>query len=369
MGWVLGAYVLGWGPSASASDAVLERALTSTAAATATVSPGRRLAAVGAALIPGLVVHGAGHWVLGETATGFALLELEIGALALTISGLIGLGLSGASRRVVAPLAVLTLGSAGVLGGTFLADLYGVLAAGRDLAVPAFAPAALELEVGVLGAHDPTLELGPFAMVAAEVWLSRYVLRPAAWGSIAGRDHVRGRLEAGYRLLGPIPGDAPAWAHRLDLLGAVTHHRYGPERFALTTAEVAVAGRYELARFAPTLRGAFAEGAVGAALVSHRYFEPATSDAASLLLLRMGFGIYLGLPREGWGEVQLYYDHRHDGFAAGLKLPGLASGVLGHVGLSTRLWFTRTLGLRVELATGSAHVGQLSLLFRPGGDE
>ena len=76
-----------------------------------------------------------------------------------------------------------------------------------------------------------------------------------------------------------------------------------------------------------------------------------------MLLARFGFGMYLGDPAERGGEVVVYYDHRHDDFAAGLKLTGLGSGIPGHFGAEARYYFGHRIrafarcpsGLRVHL--------------------
>jgi hypothetical protein len=66
--------------------------------------------------------------------------------------------------------------------------------------------------------------------------------------------------------------------------------------------------------------------------------------------------------------VRAYYDHRHDGFAAGLLTPGLGSGVIGHFGLDGVYYLSRYWGLRAEAQIGAAAVAGLSGLFRFGGD-
>jgi hypothetical protein len=63
----------------------------------------------------------------------------------------------------------------------------------------------------------------------------------------------------------------------------------------------------------------------------------------------------------------LYYDHRHDGFAAGLKMTGLGSGVAGHFGMEGRLYLDSQWGLLLDAQVGSAYVAGLSILFRHGG--
>jgi len=92
-------------------------------------------------------------------------------------------------------------------------------------------------------------------------------------------------------------------------------------------------------------------------------------NASSLLLAHTGFGVYLGQrppdPSLG-GEIELYYDHRHDGFAGGLRARGLGSGVPGHFGLRGQYVVSSGWGLRAEAQVGSAWVLGLSALLRVG---
>jgi hypothetical protein len=60
----------------------------------------------------------------------------------------------------------------------------------------------------------------------------------------------------------------------------------------------------------------------------------------------------------------LYYDHRHDDFAAGLKSTGLGSGVPGHIGLSSRYYLSDHFGVTTSAEVGSAWVLGLGIAFR-----
>ena len=105
-----------------------------------------------------------------------------------------------------------------------------------------------------------------------------------------------------------------------------------PEQVAKSSAELSVDTRYDLARVGPSLRGAFVELGLGYALGRIDYDLSGLSipnDLEHLLLGRIGFGVTLrGLSAPG-SELLVYYDHRHDDYAAGLKLTGLGSGVVG----------------------------------------
>jgi hypothetical protein len=105
----------------------------------------------------------------------------------------------------------------------------------------------------------------------------------------------------------------------------------------------------------------------GIALQAYSYrVRNTTADLSDLVLARFGFGMYFGWPGKPRGEALVYYDHRHDGFAAGTKMRGLGSGVIGHFGAEARLFVTDHWGFAAEAAVGSAYVTGLSILFRHG---
>jgi hypothetical protein len=79
------------------------------------------------------------------------------------------------------------------------------------------------------------------------------------------------------------------------------------------------------------------------------------------LLASFGFGMYLD---HRGSELLLYYDHRHDDYAAGLKITGLGSGVAGHFGTASRVYFDDSWGVGLDAQIGSAAVVSLSALFR-----
>lgn len=98
------------------------------AAGGATIAPGRRARGVGAALVPGVIVHGPGAWVVGKKTTAKKLALVSGAGLLGVITGGALLALTEASRRTTGPLAAMTVASFGVFSTSFLADLYAVLA-------------------------------------------------------------------------------------------------------------------------------------------------------------------------------------------------------------------------------------------------
>lgn len=306
---------------------------------------------IAAALVLGPIAHGAGHFVAGERSTAWQLLAAEgIGILA-AAGGLGALAVTGASEKTLAPLAGVTAFGVGLFGASFLADVYGVVAPSGGFGQPVLRP-ALVAEAGVYGVVDPVFDYNALAHLSGRAFLGPHSLMLEGYAAL-DHDNQRVRGIYAYRLL-----EQDAATYLEVELGAV-HHRYAPEHFSQSFGEAAISGRLGLHHISPTMQGAFVEGAFGLAFGAHRYFDLET-ESDGMLLMRVGFGFFIG---DG-GSFLLYYDHRHDGYAAGLKITGLASGVLGHIGAALQYYVSPQWGFAVRAETGSAHVLGLSLLFR-----
>ncbi|HMI88830.1 MAG TPA: hypothetical protein VK550_32345 [Polyangiaceae bacterium] len=321
-----------------------------------------------AAIFPGALVHGAGHLVMGESRTGLRLLALEGAGLGLLATGFVPIVLSGASRRLVGPGAALSVVGAGLFAVSFLADIYGLVAPEGGVGAPLRVAPTLQTAVGYRYVYDRAFSYRHFMVQEIDYRTGAWRLHPSAWFAL---DDTNSRLRGhvAYRLTGPLPsGNAPSRdGSFLDLEAALTRHAFTGERFATTTGEVAVAGRLDMAHIGPSLRGSFAEMSVGWALQAYSYaLRGTTADLGELLLARFGYGVYVGFPGSPRGEIALYYDHRHDDFVAGLKLPGLGSGVIGHFGAEARFFLTSQWGVAAEAAVGSAYLTGISILFRHG---
>jgi hypothetical protein len=186
-----------------------------------------------------------------------------------------------------------------------------------------------------------------------------------------GQDNDRLELAAGYRLLGPRGHGAQAASggSYLEPRLGYSYHDFERDGFSSQVFEVALEGRLDVDRYLPDVRGAFFEGEAGWAKQVFHHDLPLSDPYTwtSLLLARVGLGLYLGNRGEqrAGGEVQLYYDHRHDGFAGGLKLNGLASGPAGHIGALASYQFTSLFGLRLRTEAGSAYLLGLDWVTRP----
>lgn len=342
----------------SANDAHADPTVTSTMASTAA----SRGFAAGAALAPGLVLHGAGHYVLGERRTAYRLLAAEGVGLGLLGASIGGLAATGASRRLVGPLIGLGIAGAMLTVGSWLADVYGVLAPEGGLGRPQLRLPSTEARLGWRYVHDPTASYGSFVVPGARFAFSSFWVDAEAWVA-TDAPNARFSLLGAWRAFGPRADRRATDGSRVDVVLGARHHRHGDGDFSVTTVEAMVDARYDLGRLGRTLRGAFVELGLGAGLEIYRFFGRDT-DGNEILLGRFAFGTYLGDPDEAWGEVRGYYDHRHDGFAAGVKLPGVGSGALGHFGLAARLMPSASWGLDLDLAGGAAWVAGASLVYR-----
>jgi hypothetical protein len=329
------------------------------------VSPARRAGAGATALVPGLVVHGAGHFVRGEADTGWRLLTAQGVGMAAAVGGTAGLAVTGASPKTAVPFIWMMIQGVGLFGVSWVADVYGSVNGPEGSGAPERRAPWLQLELGHRVIHDLIFDYGHLAVVGAEGRWRQLSLEGRGWFA-ADDDNQRARLRPAWRLWGPRPDRPAADGSFLDARAGVVWHRYGTERFTMTTGELALRGRLGGPRVGPTLRGLFFEAELGLAAGATKH-EGLDAEPDSLLLGGFGVGWYLGHARDGWGELALTYDHRHDGYLAGAKLPGLGSGTAGHAELSATLGLFGPWGLKVAGGAGSAWMGGLSLLHRQGG--
>lgn len=322
----------------------------------------RSALAVGASILPGIAVHGAGHWVICERETALRLLYLEAAALGAGAVSLAALVTTGASRYVVGPLALGALGGVGLFTTTWLADIYGVAAPKGGTGAPRSRLPRLTVQAGLRATYDPLFDARwlvsqGFTIDTGLIWLS-----PRLDATLDGR-HRRYALLAERRLFG-----AHEELHRharwsVNGRLGLTDFAERNEAFGITLAELALSGRLDLGQLGNTLQGAFGTAELGYAREWHR-FDGLPGHTWDALLGRIGFGVYLGDGPELRGASSLAYDHRRDTLAGGLHLPGIAAGYAGFVEHRTELYFNRFWGAAAELSYGSAFVASTYLLFR-----
>jgi hypothetical protein len=322
-----------------------------------------------AAVFPGILLHGSGVWLQGRNQTAQRLALLEGAAVLTTFASGLVLVQTGAARDVVGPTALAAVAGVGTFGVSFLANVYAAWAPRDGWGQPLRRSALLESSAGYLYVYDPQFEYRHFATV-------QVVARPLAWRLAAnaavapGQDNQRIELAAGYRVLG-VRGRGEALASDGSYLEprlGFSEHRFDRDGFSVRVIELAIEGRLDADRYLPDVRGAFFQGEAGYAqqVFQHDVPGPNPTTWTSLLLAHVGFGMYLGnrADRQTGGEVQIYYNHRHDGFAGGLKVNGLGSGPAGHFGILGSYQLSPEWGVRLRTEAGSAYTLGLDAVFR-----
>jgi hypothetical protein len=333
-----------------------------------------------AAIVPGVALHGSGHAAAGDWGTAWKLLAVEGVGAALMTTGAVMLIKMGASRRTATPSIVLLVVGGGLFFDSWFADLYGAFGGGSG-AASTLAP-WVEVSLGYRHVYDPQFAYRHFAHLNARGRVRAWRLDAEAWIA-ADDDNQRWRGATAWRAYGveaagvePRAGAvgrvtaadaAPTDGTALDLVLGVVYHRHGTEGFSFLAPELSIQGRLDLRRLSPTLGGSFFDLHLGWGVELYDYGLPGLglgTDIADELLARFAYGVYIG---QGRGEVSLFYDHRKDGYEAGLSLRSGVNGALGHLGVEGAMYLSDAWGVSASFAVGSAYVTGVSALYRFGG--
>lgn len=320
------------------------------------------------ALVPGFILHGSGTYLARDPRTAKRLAIAGGAGLGAFLLGGVVLATTGTSRRLAGVFVPIVFSGAAVFFTSWLADLYGASTGGRAATAASFTPWT-EWELGYRYVYDPQFAYRSFGVLRGDLRYRGLRVSPMAMVALDD-DNQRLGLDLAYRLRGRRPDERSLDGSFLDVTGGLLFHRYGSEHFSVWTPSLALEGRLDLFHVGRSLRGAFVEGQLGAGLEQYRFdgFGQAHDDAFGLLLARFGFGLYFGSGATRTGELSVYYDHRHDDFAAGLGVRGIAAGIAGHVGTQGLYFFDRHWGASALLEVGAAVVTGLSVRYRVGGE-
>lgn len=333
----------------------------------APISPGRRALGLGASVVPGLLVHGAGHMAAGRVDDGLWLLAMEGTGLLMLVGGIAGLAAFGAPPELNPPLIWTATTGTGLFFFSWLADIYGVAAMdGQGAGAPFKLLPSMYAAQGYQYVYNPVMRDRHYLRTEAGGALGSWMVNGKLWWAPPdGLLRMEGRLD--LRLLGATQSRAATDGSALDVRAGYDFNQVPDQDTSAHVVSLALRGRLDLARVLESARGAFVEAELGQAWASYRY-ALRTSEFNSLLLSRVSFGMYLGHDPGGYGELSVSYDHRHDGFIGGTKMNGLGSGVGG--GFVTRLrksvwggW-----GLDMGFGAGSAYVADASVIYMWGGE-
>jgi hypothetical protein len=320
-----------------------------------------------AAVVPGVLIHGSGTWLQGRTETSERLLVAEgSGLLATFISGAI-LFRTGAARNLVGPAALVAVAGVSTFGLSLLSSLYATWAPQDGWGEADPRSALLESSLGYTYVTDPQFAFHHFLTTRVDALLGAEptVHLVLATAHAPDQGNQRYDLSSGLRLLEkrPSAARAPDGTYLEPRLG-FSVHRFDSSGFVTRVLELELKARLDSGRLLPDVRGAFFQLGAGWAEQWFAFDLPGVQalNASSLLLAHAGFGVYV----RRCAEIELYYDHRHDGFAGGLTANGLGSGVAGHFGLRGQVTVSPRWGLEAETQIGSAWVLGLAAVLRVG---
>ncbi len=309
-----------------------------------------------AALFPGVILHGSGHFAAGDTESALDLLALEgAGFLALAAS-LYYLSVTGASGRTIAPIMPVVTSGMSLFVYSWFADIYGSFAGNRMLS-DAAPTDIIHDDSGYGFVYDPQFAYRNFATLKMEFKHRAFYASPQLWLALDDANS-RVALELSYQLIGrygPFGKTQKNWFN-LHFVNRFGWHRYGTERFEKKWLDAAVAGRIKPGSIWKSLTGSFVSYEFGynAEWVTFLIDADIPVLYSSQFLFRSGFGFFLG----NMGELEIYYNHRKDYFAG-----GLGSGFMGFVGIDLKVHVFKAIYTELVLQTGSASVINAKLGF------
>lgn len=325
-------------------------------AALAAPSTTRRLAAIGAAIVPGVIVRGAGSWVVGEKRAAGRLAATAAIGLGAIVAGGTAVGISGGSPYTLVGIPLVVLGT-GLVLPTWFSDVW-VAAGGGAIGRTRRAPAPWTLEAGSVYLRDPFRHRA-LVHAAARVERGRLGVGASALRDAAG-DATTGDVEVRWRLAGAAAhGGVIADGSRLGVRAAGRLHRDDADDVTLATAELELYGRLVLDHLHPALGGTFVELATGAGVERATYAMDA-HDVDGIMLGRFAWGAYVGA-----SELSAFYDHRRDHLAGGFPA-GRAAGFVGSFGAIADVRLGGPWALHGAVEVGNAWVTTLAVRYQGG---
>ena len=322
------------------------------------VSTTRRLAAIGAAIVPGVVIHGSGSWVLHEQRAAKRLAVtgwIGLGAMAL---GGAAVGLTGGSPEMVIWGVPAMIAGAGLWLPTWFADIWYAAGGPRVRGEP-HAASPWSVELGTTWLHDAYRERA-LVRGAGRIELGRVGVGASGLVDAEGRART-GDVEARVRILGAAAtGAAIADGSKLYVRAAVRRHVDDDDQVAISTVEAEVGARADLQRVDRNLAGSFVDVSLGMGLERVRYAD-LVSDTDTLFLGRFAWGLYLGTR----SELTVFYDHRRDSLAGGIAA-WRAAGFVGSVGANVDLRLGGPLSFVGELEIGNGWVTTAGVRYHGG---
>ncbi len=317
-----------------------------------TFQPGLLPGAV--SVVPGFVMHGAGHWAAGDSQTAKKLLTAEICGIGLMFGGIFAAAMTGASPFTTGAAVIASTVGFSLFLHSYTSDIYGSTGSIGGLAGD---PEKLVLRTGFCYIDDPLFNNSYMITTALNMTFNRVFIKSSAASTFDSTNYLAGVLTA-YRIWKSDSYQNVKEKTFVDIEGALSYKKYQSEKFSVITPELRFTGRYDLARFSPTLSGSFSEVSLGYGAAYHKYDISDTYDGDNIydvLIVRSTYGIYL---KKSNGEIRAFYDQRKDTYAGGMN------SFMGYAGVAAEVFLHNSIGCFTEISYGSALVINTGLLYR-----
>jgi hypothetical protein len=293
----------------------------------------RRTLAVAASVVPGALIHGSGHYVLGERRTARRLLKMEGVGLGLLGAGGALMGISGTDENLSVLFVPLMVSGGTIVAGSFLADLLGVALPSSASDAAASRPgwprpdAIAATSVGYRYVLHPALAVDHVARASGALRLGGLRLAVAAEAGAHGTYRAQEMVTA-YRL----PW-RPLASSSLEVGFDVAHRELPNDGVGSTPMSIWAEAVWDLRDRVPRLPGAYARGrlGLGVELIDYGAIAGWLDEVGPFVAATAGLGLRLGRV-----DAELFYDHRKDGLPGG-GFFGRLPGMLGSLGVASRL--------------------------------
>ena len=284
--------------------------------------------ATGAAVVPGVFIHGAGHFTLGERQSAYRLLAMEGVGLAGVIGGIGTLAAVGGSEKFAFVYVPMTVTGLGLFTISFLADVIGAAHGTAPWAEPTIL-SGMTVRTGYVGLFGSKHSFRHLGELSAEWRTDQLVLDGRATLHPQG-DFAGYGILAGWKLW--APANEPVT--RLGFYSELAHQDFRQEGFAMTTFRAFAQLRWNLGDLVATMQNAWILGRMGWGFDAF-HFDGTSEDDDGLPFLVSDIGI--GLMATSWVELELSYRHRKGELPGGMSLSDGLSGFAGMLELRSRV--------------------------------
>lgn len=301
--------------------------------------------ATAAAVFPGLLLPGVGHFVLGETEAGKRYLVLDAIGIALLAAGFGGQAATGGADRLAPLVVVPQVAGMSLLSILWLSDVVGSAHGTAEWEKPREPQGNLSAAIGYTGLFGSRLDFHHGIQLDARIRARSFTARPWGLFDVQGSHYGMGaRLEY------------VVWEHadrvtRLALGAEVTHHRFRVSRYSTTVGAGYAELRLDLGNLTRTLRNTYLLGRLGAGVEGFAYdaspFD--ASDLSPVLVLELGAGLQVAQRV----NLEFLYRNRKDELPGGIVLPGIFDSYLGIFELRGRVTIDERFAVLAGLRWGN----------------